>query len=114
MDSVQASEWHRDFRLAQADVEAGVSTGRAAAANTHWNKWLDYALALAINPFLETVTDKVPILQVFGRRVRMGILSASTRPVKSRQVEEYLRTVGQTFVSMGKADPRLSLQGAKN
>ena len=58
--------------------------------------------------FLEAVTDKIPVLQVFGRRIRVGTLSASSRPVKSRQVEEYLRSVGQTFLAVGKEDPRLN------
>ena len=62
-----------------------------------------------MDPFLEAVTDKVPVLQVFSRRIRTGKLSASQRPVKSRQVEEYLRSIGQTFLTMGKSDPRLGL-----
>jgi hypothetical protein len=65
-----------------------------------------------MDPFLEAVTDKIPVLQVFSRRIRVGKLSASSRPVKSRQVEDYLRSVGQTFLAVGKEDPRLS-QGTK-
>ena len=108
MDSSTASAFRRDFGLAQTDVATGVSSGRTSASNTHWNKWLKYVRELALDPLLQTVTDEIPFLQVFGRRIRTGALSASTRPVKSRQVEDYLRTIGQTFMAMGFDDPRLS------
>ena len=71
-------------------------------------KWLLYVTELSLDPLLQTVTDKVPFLQVFSRRIRSGTLSASTRAVKSRSVEEYLRSVSQTFLAMGHDDPRLS------
>lgn len=107
MDPVTAGSFRRDFGLAQKDVQTGVSSGRASASNSHWNKWTNYVRELALDPLLEAIQDKIPFLQVFGRRIRTGALSASQRPVKSRQVEDYLRTIGQTFMAMGHEDPRL-------
>ena len=62
---------------------------------------------MGLDPFLEAFEDKVPILQVFIQRVRDGELAANGNPIKSRSVEDYLRAVAQTFLSVGSADPRL-------
>jgi hypothetical protein len=44
----------------------------------------------------------------FAHRVRMGTLArnAGNKPVRSRTVEDYLRSVGQGFTSVGALDPR--------
>jgi hypothetical protein len=54
------------------------------------------------------VADKVKFLQVFAHRVRIGTLArnASNKPVRSRTVKDYLRSVGQGFTSVGALDPR--------
>ena len=41
--------------------------------------------------------------------IHIGQLSASKRPIKSCQFEEYLQTIGQTFLTMGESDPCLGL-----
>ena len=109
MDTVSSDDFLCDFRAAQQDVEAGVSLGRASMFNTHWNRWLDFTSSLALEPLLETFQDKVPFLQVFSRRLRTGELSASQRTIKSRSVEDYARSVEQTFLTVGLQDPRLGL-----
>ena len=107
MDPVQADLFRSDFRLAQQDVKAGVSTGRARSSNSHWKIWQQFTDQLAIDPFLETIEDKVPILQVFARRLRTGQLAPSRNSLRSRSVEDYLRSIGQAFRELGMSDPRL-------
>lgn len=58
-----------------------------------------------------TVADPVPVLQLYSRQYRIGTISPSGRPVRSRTVEDAVRAVGQAFTSVGAADPRLNLFG---
>jgi hypothetical protein len=101
----------RDLSLAQKDVSSGVSTGRASSSNTHWRQWDSFTTEMGLDSLLQAVEDKVQILQVFGRRVRTGKLAAGHAAVKSRSVEDYLRSVGQTFLQLGRPDPRLNSSG---
>jgi len=89
----------------------GISSGRATSTNTHWGQWKNFTTEMGLDPFLEAVEDKIPVLQVFGRRVRIGELAARKNSVKSRSVEDYLRSVGQAFLNVGKQDPRLNSSG---
>ena len=107
VEPTAAALFRRDFRLAQKDVQSGVSTGRARSACTHWRQWRIFTDSLAIDPFLETIDDKVPLLQVFARRLRTGELSPSRNSLRSRSVEDYVRSIGQTFLQLGLNDPRL-------
>ena len=93
-------------------MQLGVSTGRSSAANTHWSKWVNYTTLLGLDPFLKTVKDKIPVVQVFLRRVRTGQSSALQRPIKSQSAEDYLRSVAQAYLAMGAPDPRLDASGA--
>lgn len=101
----------RDLRLAQKDVSTGVSTGRAGSACTHWRQWSTFTTELGLCPLNKAIADKVQVLQVFSRRVRTGKLAAGHAAVKSRTVEDYLRSVAQTFLAMGQIDPRLNTSG---
>ena len=92
-------------------MQAGVSTGRTTSANTHWKAWDSFTADLGIDPVLQAIEDKVPFLQVFSRRVRTGELAANKAAVKSRTVEDYVRSVGQTYLAMGASDPRLNTSG---
>ena len=93
-------------------MQAGVSSGRAKSTTTHWTKWEELVLELALDPLLETLENKVPVLQVFGQRVRTGKLAADGNPIRARSTEDYLRSVGQTFLSLGTEDPRLDASGS--
>ena len=92
-------------------MQRGISAGRSAAGNTQWDKWVLYTTHMGLDPFLTTIKDKVPILQVFLRRVRFGKLSAQGRQIKSRSAEDYLRTVAQTYLTLGSDDPRSDSDG---
>jgi hypothetical protein len=101
----------RDYGLAQQDVKAGVVSSRAQGAEGHWKTWLAYCSELGINPTLQEFQDPIPILQVFIRRYRIGEIAPSKRQVRSRTVEDALRSVGQAFATVGSPDPRLNSQG---
>ena len=89
----------------------GVHHSRASASATHWNTWLDFCDELRLDPTLANLADPVPVLQVFALRYRTGVCSPSKQPVRSRTVEDALRSVGQTFSGVGAPDPRLTTLG---
>ena len=106
MDAEQTDRFLRDLGAAKEAIAAGVSVGRAKSAETVWEIWQSYCAELGLDPFLEAVQDKIPILQVFAQRVRTGELAAGGNPILARSVEDYLRHVAQTFLSVGSDDPR--------
>ena len=108
LDPAVGARFRSDLRTAAETVSQGVSSGRAAASIGQWQKWIDYCDELGLDPFLEAFEDKVPILQVFLHRVRIGELAAKGNQVKSRSAEDYLRAVAQAFLGMGANDPRLN------
>ena len=111
MDPAKAVRFRRDFGIAQETVTSGVSAGRAKSADTSWRQWTEFTDSLGLDPFLEAFEDKVPILQVFGQRVRSGELAADGNPIRARSVEDYIRHVAQTFLHVGTDDPRLNTAG---
>ena len=92
-------------------MRQGVSSGRARNTVSHWNKWEEFCHDMGLDPFLETFSDKIPILQVFLVLVRTGELAANKDPVRARTSEDYLRSVAQTHLSVGKTDPRANSAG---
>jgi hypothetical protein len=93
------------FSIAQKTVAKGVSSSRATAAITHWDKWIGFCNEMGLDQAFE---DKISILQVFLHRVRIGELAANGDKIRARSAEDYLRSVAQTFLSMGADDPRLN------
>lgn len=106
LDAKQRDRFLSDLRAAKEASKSGVSLGRARAAVTVWEIWQDCCADLGIDPFLEAMQDKVPILQVFAQRVRTGELAAGGHPILARSVEDYIRHVAQTFLGVGANDPR--------
>ena len=99
-----ANELRADLGLVQAAVRSGVIPGRASAADRHWQIWVTFATSLSIDPWLFDVVDPIPILQVFAARYRDGRLAPRKGPVRSRMVEDAIRSVGQAFARMGAKD----------
>jgi hypothetical protein len=101
-------ECRRDLRFAQEATESGVIPSRNAAARKDWTVWVAFCNSLHQDPLLPYVADKVRILQVFAHRVRIGKLARNTggKPVRSRTVENYPRSVSLGFTSVGGPDPR--------
>jgi hypothetical protein len=111
MDPDAAFLFRRDYGLAQVDVASGVVSSRSAAATHHWTTWCDYCTSLGLDPTLQEHENPVPFLQVFMYRYRTGGIAPSGRQVRSRTVEDAVRSVGQTFASVGATDPRLNKVG---
>ena len=111
MDPDTANNFRSDYGVATKTVKAGISSGRAKSTATAWEQWEQFALELAVDPLLQTVQDKIPLLQVFAHRVRNGQLAKKGNPIRARSVEDYLRFVSQTFLGVGAEDPRLNSAG---
>ena len=100
-----------DLRAAQAAERAAVVPGRAEAAAGHWHIWQEYCTQIGVSPWLVDIEDPIPILQVFAQRLRIGQLAPCGHTIRSRSVEDYLRSIGQTFARLGADDPRLTSSG---
>ena len=111
LDADEQLRFRRDLGLATADVAAGVVPSRANAALSHWNLWVTFCTTLGLDPTLQGFQDPVPFLQVFMYRYRLGTIAPSRRQVRSRTVEDAVRSIGQTFASVGSSDPRITSTG---
>lgn len=92
-------------------MRAGVTAKRSAAADGHWIVWNKFCTELAVDPLLTNIEDPVLLLQVFALRYRNGTIAPKGNAVRSRTVEDALRSIGQTFAAMGADDPRLNKIG---
>ena len=95
-------------RLVPEEIAAGVVPSRSKQAARHWEIWCKYCRSLRVYPGLPGIRDPIPFIQVFARRYRDGRLAPSCRPVRSRTVEDAIRSVGQAFSALGAPDPRES------
>ena len=108
LDPTIAAHFRRDLRLAQETVNRGICPSGDRADACNWNRWRAFCTNLAIDPLLNNIKDPDALLQVFVVQYRKGLIAPSGRPVKGRTVESAVRTVGQTLVSVGSPDPRLT------
>ena len=67
---------------------------------------------LALDALLSNLEDPVALLQVFAHRYRTGTIAPKQKPVRSRTVEDALRSVGLMFAGLGQPDPRLTATGS--
>ena len=114
MAALQATphtDFHRDLRLATKEVSLGVVPSRSREAASHWDKWSQFCSSINIPPELAGIPDPIPYLQVFAWRYRHGHLNTSRREVRSRTVENALRSIGQTLATVGTPDPRFTPTG---
>jgi hypothetical protein len=104
-------EFRREICFAAEAAHAGVIPSRSTNSHKDWEVGTIFCVSLHQDPLLLYVNDKIKFLQVFAHRVRIGKLArnASKKPVRSRTVEDYLRSVGQDFTSVGGLDPRHQL-----
>jgi hypothetical protein len=86
--------------------------GRTKLAISSWRAWTDFCHSLHVDPNLREIEDPVSLLQIFAHRRRNGTLTPGGRPVRSRSVEDTVRTIAQTFCRVGAPDPRLDTNHA--
>jgi hypothetical protein len=111
VDPAAAATFRDSLGIATETVRQGVSSGRAHGTVSHWSKWEEFCHDMGLDPFLEAFCDKVPIPQVFLVLVRTGRLATNKDPVRARTSEDYLRSVAQMHLSVGKGDPRANSVG---
>ena len=89
-------------------MQSGVVPSRTAKARAEWAVWVTFCSSIGQDALLTKISNKVSVLQIFAHRVRTGTLARNRRrlQVRSRTVEDYLRSVGQGFTSVGSPDPR--------
>jgi hypothetical protein len=100
-----------DLGLAHEKSRASVVPKRATAQDGHWDTWCEFCREFNLEPTLADLPDPVPILQVFATRLRDGRIAPSKNSIRSRSVEDYVRTVGQEIASLGSSDPRVDAGG---
>lgn len=111
MPAPALDEFRADLLLVQSAVRLGVSSQRAKAHDSHWERWCTFCHNHHLDPYLQDHTDPVPVIQVYAQRYRDGRLAPSGQPVKSRTVEDVIRAIAQKQTSLGGRDPRLNAHG---
>ena len=110
LDPTTADHFLSHLGAAQTAVQAGVVPSRSTAADAHWLLWHTFCTSLAVDPLLSNIQVPTPFLQVFAHGYRTGEITPSGNQVRSRTVEDVLRSIGQTFLGLGQSDPRLTSQ----
>ncbi len=77
--------------------------------STSSNNCIVYTDELALDPFLQTILEKIPILQVFSHQIFSGELSAKGHLVWTYSAEDYIWTVFWMFLALGAQDPCFTL-----
>ena len=66
---------------------------------------------MALDPLLVAYKDPVPILNAFARESRTGNITPKIRGIRSRTVEDAVRSIGQVIAMLGAKDPRMTFTG---
>jgi hypothetical protein len=110
-DPTQRTDLQHELCLIKQITATGIAAKSQATSDTSWDLWEDFCRDLYCDPYLESVQDPIPLLQIFAHRYRTGEVAPSGAQVRSRTVEGALRAVGQTFATLGFSDPRLQQSG---
>jgi hypothetical protein len=92
-------------------VRAGVVSSLAKAADKTFGVWSTFCHEIGVDPWLQgdaERSDPILFLQAFVHRYRTGSIAPKGKPVRSRAVEDALRSVGQAFAALGTSDSRLN------
>jgi hypothetical protein len=92
-------------------MEGGLSTGNTSAQSTIWGIWQHFCDSLRQDPYLQSLSDPVPLLQLFARKYRTGELAPKRHQVSAKTVGKAIRAVGQTLAALGLPDARLTPKG---
>ena len=111
VDPVAKTRFWHSFRSATEDISEGLSTGRATAANGHWTKWTYFCARVALDPLLVAYQYPIPILNAFARDYRTGAIAPGSHGVRSRTVEDAVRSIGQAIAMLGAKDPSMTPTG---
>ena len=67
VDPVAQTHFLHSFRSVAEDIQYGLSTGQATAADGHWIKWTYFCARVALDPLLVAYQYPVPILNAFAQ-----------------------------------------------
>ena len=101
-----------DLILMLEEINNGFVPSRTKSDESCFQKWEIFCRAHKMDTFIDKVRDPVPFLQIFTCQVRSGLLTHNGEPVRSRNAESYLWSVGQTFANVGIEDPRFNKHGS--
>ena len=62
---------------------------------------------MALDPLLVAYKEPVPILNAFAKDYRTGNIAPNRRAVRSRTVEDDVRSIGQEITDLGAKDPQI-------
>ncbi len=110
LDPAAVHQLHADWRSVLQTSTRRVSPNRVTSTSKSWQLWVQFCTDLGVAPN-HLPRDPVPLLQIFAQRLRDGAIAPGRHPVRSRTVEDALRSVGQTYAGLGAPDPRLSQHG---
>ena len=111
VDPVAQTRFWNSFRYATEDISGGLSTGRATTADGHWTKWTYFCARVSLNPLLVAYQYPVPILNAFAQDYGTGAIAPGSCSIRSRTVEDAVRSIGQVIAMLGTKDPRLTPTG---
>ena len=66
---------------------------------------------MALEPLLVAYKDPVPILNVFAQDYQKGNIAPNSLAVRSRTVEDAVKSIGQAIAMLGAKDPRMMSTG---
>ena len=93
-----------NYHAARNAITKGLFTTVFKKDVNAWRQWRRFCSWLQIAPDLKGKEDPVIFLHIFAERVRAGLLSVQGQPIKKEYVEQYLRSIGQIFASVGAKD----------
>ena len=96
------------------DIREGLSVGQATAADGHWTKWAYFCARVALDPLLVAYKYPIPILNAFAQDYRTGNITPNSCGVRSRTVEDAVRSIGQVVVMLGAKDPRITFRWVRS
>ena len=110
-DAATRNAFLADLSTADETRRSSVCPKRASAKDGHWSTWQEFCATLNLDPYLETKPQKLSFLEVFAVRLRNGTITPSGRPIGSRAVEDYIRSVAEEIASLGAPSLRLDVNG---
>ena len=111
VDPAAQTRFWNSFSIATEDIREGLSVVQATAADGHWIKWAYFCARVALDHLLVAYKDPVPILNVFAQDYRTGNITPNSRGVRSKTVEDAVRSIGQAIAMLGAKDPRMMSTG---
>ena len=111
VDPAAQTRFWNSFSSTTEDIQEGLYTSQATAADGHWTKWAFFCARVSLEPLLVAYQDPVPILNAFSWDYRTGNIAPDSRGVRSRTVEDAVRLIGQEIAMLGAKDPRMTYTG---